>query len=79
MNGPVHDILVKACRGKANTEYVFANPLTGQPYTDVKHAFATACKNAGIVGLWWHDLRATFGTRLEAEGHGISTIMSLMG
>ena len=29
--------------------------------------------------LWWHDLRATFGTRLGEAGHGLATIMDLMG
>jgi integrase len=34
---------------------------------------------AGIEGLWWHDLRATFGTRLALAGYEALTIMTLMG
>ncbi len=29
--------------------------------------------------LWWHDLRATFGTRLAGAGYESFTIMQLMG
>ncbi|MFN2493069.1 MAG: tyrosine-type recombinase/integrase [Pyrinomonadaceae bacterium] len=79
MNEEVRKILLPLCRGKAPSDCLFANPITRRPYTDINHAFNTACRNAGITGLWWHDLRATFGTRLGEAGHGISTIMDLMG
>ena len=79
MNKEVRDILLPLCRGKAPGDCISANPITKRPYTDIKHAFDTACRSAGITGLWWHDLRATFGTRLGEAGHGISTIMDLMG
>jgi integrase len=48
--------------------YVFINPDTVKPYTDVKTAFGTACQLAGIENLHWHDLRHTFGTRLAEAG-----------
>jgi len=34
---------------------------------------------AGIKSLWWHDLRATFCTRLAIARYEALTIMSLMG
>ncbi len=34
---------------------------------------------AGIEGLRWHDLRATFCTRLALAGYEALTIMMLMG
>ncbi len=34
---------------------------------------------AGIEGLVWHDLRATFGTRLGEAGFDAFTIAALMG
>lgn len=79
MNTQVRNVLGEACRGKGTNDFVFPNPKTGEPYTDIKHSFDTACTNAGIEGLWWHDLRATFGTRLGAAGVGMRTIMDLMG
>jgi len=38
-----------------------------------------ACRMAGICGLVWHDLRATFGTRLGEAGFDAFTIAALMG
>jgi hypothetical protein len=35
---------------------------------NLKKAFISACENAGIEGLVWHDLRATYGTRLDEAG-----------
>jgi integrase len=59
--------------------YVFINPDTAKPYTDVKHAFRTACQLVGIENLHWHDLRHTFGTRLAEAGCSEATIADLMG
>jgi site-specific recombinase XerC len=46
---------------------------------DIKTAFHTTCKKAGIIGLRLHDLRHTFATRLRAKGESLTTIMKLMG
>jgi integrase len=57
--------------------YVFINPDTGKPSTDIKTAFATACQLAGIENLHWHDLRHR--TRLAEAGCSEATIADLMG
>jgi len=59
-------------------EFVFVNPKTKTRIKEVKKGFGTAMKMAGISGLVWHDLRATFGTRL-GEGFDAFTIAPLMG
>jgi integrase len=41
--------------------------------------FLSACKDAGIDGLVWHDLRATYGTRLGEAGFNAHDIGKLMG
>jgi integrase len=64
---------------QSSTDYVFANSATGQPYTDVKKAFAHACRDAGIKDLRFHDLRHTFGTRLADAGVDVVKIKELMG
>ena len=56
-----------------------SNPETGEPYADMKKAFGTACRLAGIENLRWHDLRHTFGTRLAEAGCSEATIAELMG
>jgi integrase len=63
MNGEVRDALIELCRDKNPDDYVFISPKTGTCLTEVKKGFHTACRLAGIEGLIWKDLRATFGTR----------------
>ena len=66
MNAQVHDVLWIACRGRGMNDYIFPNPQTGKPYTDIKHSFDTACTNAGIEGLWW--IRPAGHVRHKAGG-----------
>ena len=79
MNHEVREILNRLCRFKPAGKYVFVNPTTGTRLTDIKKAFRTACELAGIRGLVWHDLRATFATRLGEAGYEAFTIASLLG
>jgi integrase len=58
-------------------EYVFSE--NGKPYQDVKTAWWTALKNAGIENFTFHGLRHTFGSRLGMKGYDIKTIAELMG
>lgn len=68
---------LKTQNGKS--EYVFVNPDTGKPYTDISRAFNGACKRAGIEHLKFHDLRHTFGSRLARNGANLNLIRELMG
>ena len=79
MNLEVREILLRLARHKRSGEYVFVSPKTGTRYKDIKHSFRKACELAGIEGLVWHDLRATFGTRLGEAGFDAFTIAQLMG
>ena len=54
---------------------MWVNPKTGGPHSDIKHAFP----DAKIEGLVWHDLRATYGTRLGEAGFNAYDIAKLMG
>jgi integrase len=75
----VKPILMRLCGTKKADEYVFVNPDTKKPYTDIKRSFATACRKAEVRDLEWHDLRATFCTRLALEGYDAFTIKTIMG
>ena len=55
------------------------SPKTGKPFDDIKKALISACEDAGIEGLVWHDLRATYGTRLGEAGFNAYDIAKLMG
>ena len=57
--------------------YVFVNPKTGKPYTDVKKSFKAALKRIGITDFRFHDLRRTVGTWLLAEGVDIRTVQDI--
>jgi integrase len=46
---------------------------------ETKRGFKTACRLAGIEGLIWKDLRATFGTRPGEAGCDAFTIAQLLG
>ncbi|HEX8336974.1 MAG TPA: site-specific integrase [Pyrinomonadaceae bacterium] len=79
MDEEVRNILLQLRRQCRGAEYVFINPETGKPYSELKKAFGTACRLAGITGLRWHDLRHTFGTRMAEAGCSEATIADLMG
>jgi integrase len=79
MNSEVREIMVRLCRSKSPGDYVFQSPRTDTRLTDIKRAFRKACEVVGIEGLVWHDLRATFGTRLGEAGFDAFTIAALMG
>ncbi|MDQ3651545.1 MAG: site-specific integrase [Acidobacteriota bacterium] len=79
MNLEVRAVLLNLCKGKAPDGFVFVNPVTNTRVKDIKRAFSKACELAEIEGLVWHDLRATFGTRLGEAGYEAFTIASLMG
>lgn len=43
---------------------VFANPVTGAAWVDIRKSFHRALEAAKLEGLWFHDLRRSFVTRL---------------
>ena len=61
------------------SSFVFLNPKTGLPFTDVKKAFHSAVKQAKIGSLRFHDLRHTFASRLVAAGVDLITVKELLG
>src|SRR5439155_26761502 len=50
MNSEVRQILMELCKAKKPDDYVWINPMTGRPYTDIKRAFSGACFDAKIEG-----------------------------
>jgi integrase len=79
VNSEVRQTLLELCKGKQPDDYVWINPAMGQRYTNIKRAFSGACEDAKIYGLVWHDLRATYGTRLGEAGFNAYAIAELMG
>lgn len=59
--------------------YVFHDPKTLKPYTDLKRSFATALKTAGITDFHFHDLRHTYASQMVMSGADIKTVQELLG
>jgi integrase len=72
-------ILLELDKKAGDSEYFFANPATGKPYTDIKTAFVSACTDAGIEDFWFHDLKRTGATRLGEAGADAFYIQYLCG
>ena len=79
MNSEVRQVLLELCKGKRTDDFVWVNPATGRPYVNISRSFTDACVDARIEGLVWHDLRATYGTRLGEAGFNAYDIAKLMG
>jgi len=60
-------------------KYVFHNPATRGPLKSIKSSFKTACRNADIKGLRFHDLRHTSATRLVETGIDLVTVSKILG
>jgi len=79
INDPLYQLLMKAKDLNGKNTYIFPNPKTGLPFTDVKKSFKNSCKRAGIDDLRFHDLRHTCATRLIESGTDIITIRDILG
>jgi len=71
--------LFKRMYEKRQGDYVFINPKTGDRYKDIKSAFKTALKKAGIKNFHFHDLRHTFASHLVMAGVDLTTVKELLG
>lgn len=60
-------------------QYVFANPITQEPYYDLKRGFNTLLEKASIEGLVFHCLRHTAATRMVAAGIDLVIVKEILG
>jgi integrase len=61
------------------SEFVFVSVRTGRALGWIKRAFVSACKDAEIENLHFHDLRHTSSTRLADNGVDPFTIAQILG
>lgn len=62
-----------------DSEYIFVNPKTNKPYTDIKKAWHKVLDDANIENLRFHDLRHTVATRLVEKGTDLLVVKDILG
>jgi integrase len=58
--------------------YVFGDAI-GQQVKDPKKAWARCCRNAGVTGLHFHDLRHEAASRLLERGMPLQDVQQQLG
>jgi integrase len=64
---------------KSKSGFVFENPRTGKPHNNVRKAFKSALKCAGINDFRFHDLRHTFATYALLLSKDLRSVQELLG
>jgi integrase len=59
--------------------FVFVNPKKKKRWVDIRKQFRKACKDAGVSGTWFHDLRRSFITNARRRGVAESVVMKMSG
>lgn len=76
INSEVRDELLKLDQSNV---FLFKSPKTGRALVEIKKSFRSACDDAKIFGLRFHDLRHTAATRFADAGADVFTIASILG
>lgn len=82
MNETVYRTLKRIKNKTGQYEYVFCHTRgrrPGTPIRDVKNSFSTACSEAGITDLRFHDLRHTFASWLVMNSVSLAAVQKLLG
>ena len=76
---PMNETVRATLRAIENgSPYFFCNE-EGKPFGDIKKAFATALRRAGIEDFRFHDLRHTFASNLVMAGEHLNAVGELLG
>lgn len=73
------DILAELRAKRSNSFYVLPNPLTGEPYGCIFHAWDKARVAAGLPHVRVHDLRHSFASALVNSGVSLYEVQQLLG
>jgi integrase len=62
------------------SSYLFPSPSdVRRPMSDIRKSFATACKEANVRGVRFHDLRRSFGTNLAMATKDLMLVQEMLG
>ncbi|ATY42702.1 site-specific integrase [Acinetobacter baumannii] len=59
--------------------FIFANPMTGQPFNDMRKTFQSIMKAASIRNIRIHDLRHNFASIAVNSGQSLYVVQHLLG
>jgi len=79
INSHLLNELVKLKNEAQDSQNVFLNPKTGEPYKKLQTSFNGTRRRAGIKNLRFHDLRHTFASRLVERGVDLIRVKELLG
>lgn len=79
-NLSLRELFCKLQLNRSGQRYVFENPKTGKPYTDLKRRWYSLLKETGIEDIRFHDLRHTFATySLLRKGGNLVSLQETLG
>lgn len=79
---PISPLLLKELKKlfiQRKGSYVFASPITQEPYSDLKRSFDSLKTKANIDDFVFHSLRHTAATRLVAAGIDLVVVKEILG
>lgn len=79
LNNTMVELFSKSRLRRNRDEYVFVNPVTGKPFTDIKTSWNTLIKRIGITDLRFHDLRHCFATYRVLKGGDLVSLKETLG
>jgi integrase len=79
INRSLRELLLKLNLTRNGSRYVFENPKTGKPYTDLKRGWRSALERSGINAMRFHDLRHTFASHFLMNGGDLYTLKEILG
>ena len=69
---------LKKLYSQKSSDYVFVNPLTNQPYVNIRNSYNKVLEQAGIKEFTFHSLRHTACTRMIERGVPIDVVQAIM-
>ena len=64
---------------REHSPFLFPNPSTGKPYTEIQPAWDRARRRAGLAEVRLHELRHSYASLLVNSGHSIYEVERLLG
>jgi integrase len=71
--------LLQTLPSRGNSDYLFPNPKTGQPFVSVYSSWNSMRKSAGFAKVRLHDLRHTFASLLVNGGASLFMVQNALG